>query len=454
MAQDVATAGRAALDGGPAPRPADGPGAGRNEIVLVTFTAVTNLADGVLKVALPLLAVGLTGSPGLVAGVALTLTLPWLLCSLPVGVLVDRWDRRRLAVAAGLARLVAVGGLLAAVPAGLLSLPLLYAAGLVVGVADVVGTTAVSALVPAAIPRRRRGRANAWIAGAETLAGEFCGPAVGGLLAGAGAALALGSSAGGFLLGAVLIMLLAGRFTGRAAPAADVPVPPAGSGGGGRAMLGEIKEGLVFLWRQRLLRTMALTISVLAGCWSAWLALLPSYATGVLALDPAGYGLLISAIGVGGLAGAALTSVVNRLLGVRWALFADLVGTFLMMIVPPVLPVAWAVGAAAFLGGMGGTLWTVNARTISQNLVPDHLLGRYGAASRMLSWGTLPLAAGVAGILAELAGVRAAFAVFAAAAALLVVPFLRVVTPRELAAATAIPGRDVSHPQPGTPAGT
>ncbi|MFD0891607.1 hypothetical protein ACFQ08_44260, partial [Streptosporangium algeriense] len=68
----------------------------RNETVLVGFTVATNLADGVAKIALPLLAVELTDSPGLVAGVGLTLTLPWLLASLHVGVLVDRGDRRRL----------------------------------------------------------------------------------------------------------------------------------------------------------------------------------------------------------------------------------------------------------------------------------------------------------------------------------------------------------------------
>src|SRR5687767_1714425 len=97
----------------------------RNTGVLVGFTAVTNLADGVTKVALPLLATTLTDSPGQVAGVALTLTLPWLLVALHVGVLVDRFDRRVLLWLADLARLGAVGALLV-LP---VSLPLLYGAG-------------------------------------------------------------------------------------------------------------------------------------------------------------------------------------------------------------------------------------------------------------------------------------------------------------------------------------
>ncbi|MEV4246607.1 MFS transporter [Streptosporangium canum] len=395
----------------------------RNETALVGFTVVTNLADGVAKIVLPLLAVGLTDSPGLVAGVGLTLTLPWLLASLHVGVFVDRNDRRRLAAAANLIRLVVALGLLAALAGDALSLPLLYLASAAIGLAEVVADSAVGALVPAAVPRERLGRVNAWIAGAETVANEFAGPAIGGLLVGFGAALALGSSAAAFALGAVLLALLAGRFRVSAAGERD-------SGRDRRpgSVRAEMVEGLVFLWRHRLLRTMSLTISALVACWSAWLALLPSYALRLLDLDPAGYGLLLSSIGLGGLLGAVLVTTVNRLLGVRWALFVDLVGTVVMITVPAVFPDVWAVGAAAFVGGMGGTLWTVNSRTLAQMIVPQRLLGRYGAAARLLSWGMLPIGAGLAGLLAEIVGLTGAFAIFAVVAALPIVPFLMTVT--------------------------
>ncbi|MER5319145.1 MFS transporter [Streptosporangium roseum] len=399
----------------------------RNETALVGFTVATNLADGVAKIVLPLLAVGLTDSPGLVAGVGLALTLPWLLASLHVGVFVDRNDRRRLAAAANLIRLVVALGLLAAVAGDALSLPLLYLAAASIGLAEVVADSAVGALVPAAVPRERLGRVNAWIAGAETVANEFAGPAIGGLLVGFGAALALGSSAAAFALGAVLLALLAGRFRVSAAEERD-----SGRAREPGSIRAEMVAGLAFLWSHRLLRTMSLTISALVACWSAWLALLPSYAVRLLDLDPAGYGLLLSSIGLGGLLGAVLVTTVNRLLGVRWALFVDLVGTVVMMIVPAVFPDAWAVGAAAFVGGMGGTLWTVNSRTLAQMIVPDRLLGRYGSAARLLSWGMLPIGAGLAGLLAETVGLTGAFAIFAVVAALPIVPFLMTVTHSEI----------------------
>lgn len=400
----------------------------RNTAVLVGFTAVTNLADGVTKVALPLMATQLTDSPGQVAGIALTLTLPWLLVALHVGVLVDRFDRRMLLWVADVVRLVAVGGLLWAAATGAVTLPMLYVGGLALGVAEVVALTSAAALVPAAVAPAGRERANAWVAGAETVCNEFCGPFVGGLLVAAGATVALGATAGAYALAMVVLVLLVGRFGPR----------PDGSAPEG-SVHQRIKAGLRTLWDQRLLRLMALVLTVLCACWGAWLALMPLVATTLMGLDAQGYGVLLSALGVGGLVGALTVRLVNRVLGRRWSMFADLIGTAAMVAAPVLTTNLWVVAAAAFLGGMGGTLWTVNARTISQQLVPSEMLGRYSAAARLFSWGAMPLGAGLVGLLAEWVGLRAAFVVFAIATLALIVPFLRTVTPAALAEADPVP---------------
>ncbi|MBW8483250.1 MFS transporter [Actinomadura parmotrematis] len=388
---------------------------GRNTAVLVVFTALTNLADGVAKVALPLMATQVTRSPALVSGVGLTLTLPWLLTALHVGVLVDRFDRRMLMWAADVARVLVLAALLAASVAGAVGLPALYAAGIALGTAEVVALTAATALVPMAVAPGGLERANAWVAGAETACNEFCGPFAGGLLVAAGASAALGATGAAYVASMVVLALLAGRF----APRADEAGPR-------ESVNRRIGEGLRFLWDDRLLRIMALTLTVLCACWGAWLALMPLMATAELGLDARGYGVLLSALGAGGLAGAVAVAPLNRLLGRRWSMFADLAGTAAMMAVPAFVGGLWPVAAAAFAGGMGGILWTVNSRTLSQRRVPTGLMGRYNAAARLFSWGAMPLGAAVVGVLAEAAGMRAAFAVFAAAVLVTVVPFLRV----------------------------
>ncbi|MGW9214324.1 MFS transporter [Embleya sp. NPDC055664] len=424
--------------------PREGGPRARNTAVLVAFTVVTNLADGITKIVLPVLAARATDSPALVTLVSLALSLPWLLVALHVGVLVDRVDRRRLLWLAGGLRLMAIGGLLAIVLAGEAGIVVLGLGGLVLGVAEVIALTSTAALVPVIVPRADRERANALITGAETAANEFAGPFVGGLLLAAGTGLALGATWVAYLAASLLLLLLTGRF--RAVGRAGVE----GEGGSGGSdgldapatVNAQIAEGLRYLWGHRLLRTMTLILTVLFASWGAWLALMPLVAHDTMQMSAREYGVVLSALGVGGLLGAVLVGRLNRLLGHRRVMLADLIATIVMMAVPAVTTAMWAIAGAAFVGGLGGTLWSVNARLIAQNLVPEHMMGRYSGAARLLGWGAIPVGAGLIGVLAEWFGVRAAFLAFAVAAAATIPPYLRVVTDARLAPAFRVPGAE------------
>ncbi|MDX3691325.1 MFS transporter [Streptomyces europaeiscabiei] len=390
---------------------------GRNTAVLVVFTALTNLADGVMKIALPLVATSLTKSPALISGVMLTLSLPWLLTALHVGVLVDRVDRRKLVWLANGIQVVVVGALFALAVSDQLNLPTIYVCGAVLGIAEVIAMTSAAALVPDVVAVSGRERANTWVAGAETVCQEFAGPFVGGLLVGVGASFALGATMVGYGLTAAVLVLLVYRF--RAATTSDAAEP---------SVREQIGEGLQFLWQHRLLRMLAVVVAVLGSCWGAWFAIMPLYATNVMGLSPADYGLLVGALGVGGIAGTFVVGWYNRLFGRRWAMLITIFLTSVMMAVPAMTTNKWAVGGAAFLGGIGGTLWTVNVRTIMQTLVPSSMMGRFGATFRLFAFGSTPVGAGLAGVLAESVSTTAALAAFAAGSLIMFVPFIRVFT--------------------------
>lgn len=401
----------------------------RNEWLLVLFTGTTNIADAVTKVALPLLAVQLTKSPVLVTGVAVMLTLPWLVTALHVGVFVDRMNRRTLMIGAETARMISVATVMAAFLTDTVTLPLLYLTALVLGVAEVVALVSGASIVPSAVPKARWQTVSARITATEYLCNSFVGAPIGGFLVAAGFGIALGVTGAVYVAGALLLVLLAGNFAvAHTTERKSVHV--------------EIKDGLAFLWQHKLLRTMALLITIMAGCWSAWLALIPLYAVGgPLGLTAQQYGFLLTCLGAGGVTGTLVVGPLNRLLGRRWSMFADIVGSFCLVAAPAVLPgtpnSAWVIGAAAFVAGAGGTMWSVNSRVITQSFVPNEMLGRFSAASRLVAWGMTPVAAVIAGTVAQLVNYRVAFGLFAVLCLGLVYPFLKVVTQDKIAAVDA-----------------
>ncbi len=416
------------------PRAAEPARAGRNEWLLVVFTALTNLADAITRVALPLLAHHLTRSPGLIATVGVLLMLPWLVAALHVGVLVDRLNRRLLMIVAECMRLASVTAMFAVVAAGLASLAFIYVVALVLGLAEVVALTSGMSIIPAAVPRERWVQASTRITAMESLWNAFLGAPIGGLLVAVGFLAAFGTTGGIYATGMIALSLLAGRFSPQRAEA-----DPERARSGLRSVHAEIREGLRLLLRHRLLRTMAALVGVMAGIWAAWLALLPAYAPapGPLGLSPRQYGLLLTCLGVGGVIGTLAVQPINKLLGRRWSMFSDIIGTFALVAVPALVPAArdsaFAVGAAALVAGVGGTMWTVNARVIVQSLVPDEMLGRFNSAFQMIGWGTAPVAAALGGVVAQFFGYEVAFGIFAVICLLIVIPFLRVVTDDALA---------------------
>jgi MFS family permease len=378
-------------------------------------SVLSNLADGVLKVALPLAALRYTDSPTLVAGVAFALTLPWLVCALPAGALADRVDRRAAMLGANLARGLLLGALVLALAAGAGSIWTLYAVALCVGTAETVYDTAAQSILPQVVPRRRLSAANGRLHAAELTAQQFVGPPLGGLLVALGLVAVFAAPAGLWLAALVALVALRGSF--RAERSAPAPL---------RA---DIAEGLRFLWRHRLLRTFAVMVGVSNFATNAAFAVLVLYAVGpdsALGLTEPGYGMLMTGAAAGSLIGALGADRVERLLGRAWSLRLTVLAFALLVGVPALTANPWAVAAGFLVGGAGIAVWNVVTVSLRQRATPDALLGRVNSAYRLLAWGTMPLGAAAGGLLAQFLGLRAVFAVMALLVLALLVPLARI----------------------------
>jgi MFS family permease len=392
---------------------------------LWTAAACSNLSDGLFKFFLPVIAARLTDSPSLIAGVTAVSTLPWLLFALQAGAIVDRVDRKRLMIQVNLARAVTIAFLAMAVTFSWASLPALYAAAFLLGICETLSDTAAGSLVPSVVGKANLDRANSRLFAVETTMNQFVGPPLGAALLAFGVGLALGGSAGSYLLAVFSLFMLPGNFK---------PERISGS-----PLLSDIREGITFLWKSKLLRTLAIMVGVMAGCWSAYLSLLVLYAVdpGPVGLNELGYSLLLTSIAAGGISGAFLTGPIQRLFGRRWLFGADIVGTFAMLVTPALTTNPWLIGLAAFAGGIGGTTWSVAVASLRQSLVPDELLGRVYGVYRLIGWGTLSIGAALAGFIAELISIKAVFILGAAISICLFYPFAKVLTKERVEAAEA-----------------
>jgi hypothetical protein len=282
------------------------------------------------------------------------------------------------------------------------------------------------------VPRDDLTRANSRLFAVELVANTFIGPPLGGLLAAAGLAVALGAPAAAYLVGAGCLALISGSF--RAAGAA-----PAGS----TRLRDEIAEGAAFVWRHQVLRPLAIMLGIENMAFAAAFAVFVLYAVapGPMGLSEAGYGILTATLGIGSLLGTWLAVPAERRLGRVRTLVVSVVLTATSLLVPALTANVVLVGASFALGGVSIVLWNVVTVSLRQRITPDRLLGRMNAAYRLVGWGTMPLGAALGGFLAEALGLRLTFMV-AAGLTVTVLAGFRFVTEEAIARAEA--------PQPTT----
>ena len=368
---------------------------GRPYWALWSATAASSLGDGVRLTALPLLAAALTRDAVVVAGLTVATTAPWLLFGLVAGGLVDRVDRRRVLVFVNALRAAALALLAFVVFVDAASLPLLYAVSFALGTAETFVDSAVPTLVPSVVPRDRLDDANGRLAVAQTVNNEFAGPPLGGFLYGVAATAAFVVNAAAFALAAFLAALVRGSFR---------PSEPTG-----QPLRGAIAEGLRWLWRQRLLRTLGAMVAVLTLVDTAWYSIFVLYALEVLGASGVTFGILLAAGAVGSVTGGVIAGRVSRKLGAGSTLLAAVLVAALAQLAIGLTSSVVLAGAMLAAGGLTFTVWNVLTLSLRQTLVPDELLGRINSAYLFLGFGAMPLGALLGGVVANAFGLRAPF---------------------------------------------
>lgn len=397
--------------------------------------AVSNVGDGIRLTALPLLIAAITRDPVVVSGVTVATFAPWLLLSLPGGAIVDRVNRRRLIITMQLVRGGAVVVLGAAIMLGLESVGLIYATAFIIGVGEVFVDSATQAAIPMLVEEVELENANSKLLAVEFITNDALGGPLGAWLFAAMAALPFFVDAATFLVAALLIARIA-------APLQD------SSGLPKLKMLASIKEGIVFVRRDVLLKGLAAAVAganLAIGASSSILVLL---ALDVLDLPEFGFGILIGVGAVGGFIGAVGARKISRVLGRRHAmtLGAALLAAGQLILGTAVNGVVAATGL--FVSGLGISLFSVVGRSLRQAVTPDRILGRVVTTFRLIGVGAVPVGALFGGLIASAAGIRVPYWIGAAILIVVAVAIYVVATEERIAVSLAAKRADSTRNDP------
>ncbi|GIJ41616.1 MFS transporter [Micromonospora andamanensis] len=370
---------------------------------LWTASAVSNIGDGVTMAAGPLLVASITDSPALIAGAVFVQQLPWLLFALLSGAYVDRLDRRRLVVAVNLVRAVALATLTVTIATGTVTVAVCYAVLLLLGTGETLADTAMGALLPSLVAADRLPSANSRLYATFTIGNQFVAKPLGAWLFVIAAAAPFGLNA---LTFAVAAALLAGiRPTSAPAPQAAAHPP----------ILRSIAEGVRWLWRHRLLRTLALSMGLGNVAFCAAFAVFVLYCRQRLGVSDVGYGFLLTAFAVGGLAGTAVATRLVRTFGRTVVLRAGLVIEMVTHLILATTTTVWVAVTVLVVFSAHGMVWGVTVASLRQRLVPNRLLGRVGSAYAVLDLGGAAVGSLLGGLIASTWDITTPFWIAAAA---------------------------------------
>ena len=363
---------------------------------LLAATVVNNFGDGIVLASGPLLVASQTHDPFLVSLALLFDYLPALLFAVLGGVAADRFDRRRMVVVANLLRAVVLLVLVAAIAAGSVDIVLVLITIFVLGTAETFADSASGTLLPSMVAKADLGVGNARMQGAFLLTNQLVAPPIGAFLFAVAMPLPFAANAAAFVLGALLIWRIG----------ASVAAPTRGEG---TALRSDLVEGLRWLAGHSAMRTLALTIAAFNVTWGAAWGVLVLYAAQRLDMGPVGFGLLTTAVAVGGIVGTLSFGVLERRFSLgnimRVVLTVETLW-HLTLALTTSQPVALA---AMVMFGTEAFVWGTTATTVRQRAVPNELLGRVGGVYRVSFTGGLVVGTPLGGVLAAAFGITAPF---------------------------------------------
>jgi hypothetical protein len=360
----------------------------------------------------PLLVYRMTRSPLLTALISVCDIAPYPVFALFAGTLADRVNRRHLMIVCDLVNALLLSSIPLASLLHILTLAQIYIVGLLSATAFVWFDAANFGAVPALVGRGHLIAANSALWTASTMA-DIIGPSLAGFGAVlVGPAITISVDSASYLFSALSLLLIPRAFNQLRHSEETGPWL--------KSSLNDIREGVHFLWRHTLVRTLTVLgigCALTAGAVQGLLVVYGIRALGLATADPR-IGFLFGAGATGALISNLLLPALVKYVAVGRI---TMVGLFLNLLMLVAMALAPGFLAGMFCYGLWlgcNHLVNINGISLRQLVTPDHLQSRVNAGARMVMVAANPLGAALGGILAEQTTVRISLLIMASGVAL------------------------------------
>jgi MFS family permease len=358
----------------------------RDYMLLWSGQAISNVGTQVSQFAFPLLALFLTGSPAQAGFIGAARTIPYIFLSLPVGALIDRWDRKRVMILCDIGRALALGSV-PIVYALLGSVPIaqLYLAALIEGTLYVLFNIAEVACLPRVVPKRQLPIATSQNEASQITAAMIGSP-LGGALYAFAHLLPFLADAISYTLSVGSLLLIKTPFQG------ERSAKP-------RNLRAEIAEGLRWLWNQPLIRFMAFLTGGLN--FTAGIILIVIVIAQRQGASSPVIGLVFSIGAVGGILGSLIGPAIQKRFQFGTVIIAACwvqAIVWLFYVFQPNIVLLGIISAALYVTG---PIYDVVQFSYRMALIPDELQGRVNSVFRLLAYGFMPLGQALTGLLLQ-----------------------------------------------------
>ena len=354
---------------------------------------VSNLADGVLGAAAPLLAIALTDNTVLISSLGAMVMLPWLLFAIPIGALVDRLDRRFILAGSNALRAAIIGVVALGVATHHVTIYWLIAASFIIGVCEVAADTTSQSLIPQLLEKENFEKGNSRLSISETVVQGFIGSPLSGVLYAIAIYLPFFFNSFGYVVSALLALSIPIKYL------QDVRTENAEKEK--KNFVQDMKFGIHYLYNHKVLRRLVVTTSVIGVCYSMGTSTMVLFLVEELNMPKPLFGVILTIQGLGAIAGSIVAPKASTKFGRSTMMTFGIFFSSLVLLGQGFSPNLFIFVALATFGAFTISQWNILLMATYQTVIPNELYGRIHGTRRTIVWGMMPFGSLIGGVLAH-----------------------------------------------------